>query len=492
MRAKSLMIQGTSSNVGKSLLVAALCRIYTDRGFDVAPFKSQNMALNSYVTPDGLEIGRAQALQAAAARKEASVLFNPILLKPESDGSCQVVCDGKPWKTLRGRDYYQAKPELWGKVETSLERLRSDHELIFVEGAGSPAEINLNAHEIVNMRIASYLDAPVLLTADIDRGGVFAFPYGTLALLPEADRSRVKGFLINKFRGDISLLEPGLEMLTELTGGLPTLGVIPYMRDLLLAQEDSVFLEENTIFGSGPTDIAVICLPHISNYDDLDALTLEEGLRIRFIRSVSEFGRPDLVILPGTKTTIEDLKWMKDRGLDERVRQHAREKRPVVGICGGYQLLGNTISDPDGVEGSGGTYQGLGLLPIHTVMASEKQTIRAKGKLIDQPVEVSGYEIHMGKTSLEEGTTPLFELHHEDGSTAMDGAVSPDGSVLGTYIHGLFDSSGIRRFILEKTGWQATSPPVELGQKRDEELDRLAQTVREHMDMDLLDRIIGV
>lgn len=502
--AHSLMIQGTSSSVGKSLLTAALCRIYARRGYSVFPFKSQNMALNSFATPEGLEIGRAQALQAVAARREPSVDMNPILLKPEARGRSQVVVMGKPWKSLKGADYYRQKAELWQTVTSVLDRVAKENDLLIIEGAGSPAEINLKKDEIVNMRVAKYLNAPVLLAADIDRGGVFAFLYGTLELLEKEEQSLVKGFIINKFRGDISLLEPGLEMLANLSGGRKTVGVIPYMRNIQLAQEDSVFLDENRVFGAGETDIAVIHLPHISNYDDFDALAMEDGVRVRFVSSLEELGTPRGVIIPGTKSTVADLGWMRRTGLAEGVIEKAETGLPVAGICGGYQMLGRELHDPGGVEGTPGTVPGLGLLDLSTRFNPEKRTVKATGKVVANrgflsPVNgavVEGYEIHMGATTRGSEIDPVFRL--QDSTTeaspnpCYDGGVSRNGKIWGTYLHGVFDRVDFRRGWLVSLGWKAAAPGMSLEEKREEELTLLADTVEKHLDMRALDRIIGL
>lgn len=462
----------------------------------MAPFKSQNMALNSFVTPEGLEIGRAQAMQAIAAGKEASVLFNPILLKPESDGSSQIVLMGKPWKQLRGIDYYSAKPKLWKEVTTVLDQLKENNDIIFIEGAGSPAEINLKEHEIVNMKVATYMDSPVLLTADIDRGGVFAFLYGTLELLDPQEQKLIKGFLINKFRGNIDLLTPGLKMLEDLTGDRPTVGVLPYVKDLQLAQEDSVFLDEQQAFGEGSFEIAVIRLPHISNYDDFDALTLEENIRIRFVQSVHELGDPQAIIIPGSKTTMPDLIWLKSTGLAREIIAAAKRGVSITGICGGYQMLGNTIIDPEGVEGVSGSISGLGLLDIETEMTTEKETVQTHARLNkrnpfmseERTVEAEGYEIHMGTTRLKKGALPLFSISEE----RTDGAFSLEGCVWGSYLHGVFDTPDLRRTWLRSIGWDTTMAPVSLKEKREEELERLADIMEEHLDMKLLDKIIGL
>lgn len=491
------MVQGTSSNVGKSILVTALCRIFARQGLKVFPFKSQNMALNSFATPEGLEIGRAQALQAAAAMRPAEVRMNPILLKPEAHRRSQVVLMGKPWRTLSGKDYYTMKGEMWDTVSTVLEEIRYENDLILVEGAGSPAEINLKADEIVNMRVAKYLHSPVLLAADIDRGGVFAFLYGTLALLDEEERRLVKGFLINKFRGDVKLLEPGLDMLSDLTGGRPTLAVIPYMQKLLLAQEDSVFLEERRVFGSGDTDIAVIKFPHTSNYDDFDILIMENGVQIRFAESPRELGTPKAVLLPGTKTTIEDLAWMRQTGLADAVLRLAGKGTPVVGICGGFQMLGREITDPDGVESSIDRVEGLGLLDLTTRFIREKRTVQADGVLCSEAgffkdvagSRVSGYEIHRGVTAAE-GTCSFLKTE-----SGTDGAVSPDGRIWGTYFHGIFDEGPFRRGWLASLGWSPASQEdkaFSLEERREQELDMLADHVEEALDMEQLKRIIGL
>ena len=489
------MLQGTSSDAGKSLLTAALCRIYADRGLRVFPFKSQNMALNSFICPDGAEIGKAQALQAAAARRDPEMRMNPVLLKPESNSGCQVVYKGSVYRRSTAADYFSMKNELWSGICGILDEIRSENDLIIIEGAGSPAEINLRENDIVNMAVARYLKAPVLIAADIDLGGVFAFLYGTLELLKPEEKDLVKGFIINKFRGDISLLDPGLKMLSELTGGRRVLGVVPYIKDLLLAQEDSVFLDKNTVFGTDGLDTAVIRLPHISNYDDFDALLLEDGLKLRFVSSAAELGNPDWIIIPGTKTTIEDLYWLRQSGLAAKIGALAEAGRAVTGICGGYQILGKVLSDGEGLEGVTADVEGLGLLPLETVWESSKvkrscraRTMKAPGLWSDAPpMTVSGYQIHMGRSRITGDAAPLL-----DGGDFKDGAVSESGLIWGTYMHGIFDTPEFRRFWLEKIGWKAAGRAVSLEQKRDQELDRLADTVRESMDMRKLDEIIGL
>ena len=494
--AHTLMIQGTCSDAGKSILVAAFCRIYSRRGYKVAPFKSQNMALNSYVTPEGAEIGRAQAVQAQAACREAHIDMNPVLLKPEGNSRSQVILMGRPWKTLAAADYYKAKPELWGQVTGAMDRLCDENDIVIAEGAGSPAEINLKAHEIVNMAVARYLKAPVLLTGDIDRGGVFASLYGTLELMDE-DREMIKGFLINKFRGDQKLLMPGIDMLTDRCGGVPTLGVIPYIPDIYLAQEDSVFIEKNRHFGDADgLDLAVIRFPRLSNYDDMDPFLREKGVRIRFVSSAAELGRPAAVILPGSKTTRGDLRWLRETGLFKAIQNLGRKGTPVAGICGGYQMMGNIVRDSEGVEGIKGEEDGLGLLPLETDFSSEKRTVRCEGTLAGQTgflrnltdLPLKGYEIHMGESRLSGTASPLYR--REDGSS--DGAVSPDGRFWGSYMHGIFDNMPFRRAFLMSLGWE----PAEAGETeevlREREFERIADAVEKAADMDAIDRLIGL
>ena len=491
------MIQGTASDVGKSLLVAALCRLYARRGLKVSPFKSQNMSLNSYAGPDGAEIGRAQALQAIAAGRIPEGDMNPVLLKPEADHRSQIVVNGRPWKTLEGRDYLSMRKQVWPEVTAAMDRLLADNDVIIAEGAGSPAEINLNDREIVNMSVARYLDAPVLLAADIDRGGVFASIVGTLALLEEKDRRRVKGFLINKFRGDVSLLEPGLKMLSERTEGRPTLGVIRWLGNLRLAKEDSVALEGLSGMGAsrgypgdGDVDIAVPRFPSMANFDDLDALVLEEGVGLRFVERAADLGRPSAVLLPGSKTTLRDLKWLRDTGLADAIAEQARRGLPAAGICGGYQMLGRDIDDVNGVESGGGKSPGLGLLDVSTEFSEGKQTrpVKASGMAgFGRGSAVSGYEIHMGETRLGKDAHPLFSL-----GEGRDGALSPDGRVWGTYLHGVFDEPEFRRAWLESIGWKPRGKALSLEEERESELDRLTDTVEESVNMALLNSITGI
>lgn len=492
---KTLMIQGTGSDVGKSLLVAGLCRIYKRRGFSVAPFKAQNMALNSFVTADGMEIGRAQALQAAAAEIEPTVYMNPVLIKPHGDMNSQIVLMGKPWRDLHASDYYGTKARLWKYVTKSLDSLKENYDLIICEGAGSPAEINLKKQEIVNMAVAKYLGAPVLIAADIDRGGVFASLYGTVELMDPDEKILIKGFIINKFRGDVELLKPGLKMLEDLTGGRKTAGVIPFIKNIKLAQEDSVFLEKNSVFGGGPIDIAVIHLPHVSNYDDFDALLLEEGVSIRMVRKGSELGNPHAVIIPGSKTTIADLKWMRDQGIDEVICKLAQSGVSIAGICGGYQILGTSIADPLGLEGLEESVPGLGLLPLKTTLTPGKTTVRSEAAVVSRIAflkglqdSITGYQIHMGETSATDEDSPLFRLK----DNSLDGYISPDGRIWGSYFHGIFNTPGFRRKWLESLGWEVKGKARSLEEVQNEQLDNLADILEAHLDMDLIDGIIGI
>ena len=513
MTAKTLMIQGTASSAGKSLLVTALCRIFRQDGVRVAPFKAQNMALNSFVTREGHEMGRAQVVQAQAAGLEPHVDMNPILLKPEQDARSQVVVMGKPWATLPAGEYYRRKGELWSVVTAALDRLRERYDLVVIEGAGSPAEINLRESDIVNMAVARYAIAPVLLVGDIDRGGVFASLVGTMVLLEEDERRLIKGFVINKFRGDVALLHDGLTLLEERTG-VPVLGVVPFIRDLQIAEEDSVALGEPLRrFYSQPfglslrtkpspgckVDIAVVRLPRISNFDDLDALALEEGVQVRFVDGLDRLGHPQAVILPGTKSTIADLLWLRQVGLARAICELAEKGIPVVGICGGYQMLGRAISDPNGVESDEGQVEGLGLLPVDTIFEAVKATYQARARIETgrgffteiKGQEIEGYEIHMGHSR---GGEPAFRLlaRGDQPVNAPDGAVDERGQVFGTYLHGLFDNPNLRRAWLRSLGWDAAFSGLSLAEAREREYDRLAQQVRESLDMTRVYQIVGL
>jgi adenosylcobyric acid synthase len=494
----TLMIQGTGSSVGKSVIVTALCRICALKGYRVAPFKAQNMALNSYVTPDGYEIGRAQAVQAFAAMREPEVDMNPVLIKPEGDAMSQVVVMGKPWKRVRAGEYYCHRKELWGCVIASLKRLKERYELLIIEGAGSPAEINLSGGDIVNMAVAHQLDAPVVLVGDIDRGGVFASLYGTLFLLPEQSQRLIKGFLINKFRGVKRLLEPGLDLFTELTGGRPVLGILPYIRDIGLAQEDSVFLDEQyNRAGSGEATIAVVRFPHISNYDDMDAFAMEKGVQVIFTDSCKQILAADAVILPGTKTTLSDLIWLRSRGIEGALYAMVSCGKPVVGICGGYQMLGKTIRDIYGIEGEKGEQPGLGLLPVITTFGEKKRIQRLTAYITGgsgflsalKDSKVSGYHIHMGSSTLLEGGESLLSY---DNGKYTDGAVALEGKVWGTALHGIFDEPGLRQAWLRSLGWNGAGTGESLSVLRERAYEQLAEVFLNNTDMDKLLHIAGL
>ena len=506
MAGRVLMVQGTASHVGKSVLVSALCRIFRQDGFRVAPFKAQNMSNNSFVTPDGLEIGRAQAVQAQAAGVEAQVEMNPVLLKPEADHISQVVLMGRPLLSAKARDYQSLKTQLWESIRRSLDTLRDQYDIVVIEGAGSPAEINLKSTEIVNMRVALYASAPVLLCADIDRGGVFAAIVGTLELLEPEERETVKGLVINKFRGDISLLDDGLTWLEQRTG-VPVLGVVNHFRDIHIPEEDSVALDLPVRApGDAVLDIAVVRVPHISNFDDFDPLSQESGVSLRFVESAKEMGQPDLVLLPGTKTTIPDLAWMERQGLTAAVRESHRQGSAVIGICGGYQMLGTDLYDPDGVESSQAQIGGLGLLPLTTVFTGSKETHRIRGRVAGDAgllagakgLPIQGYEIHMGRTTGDGAGAPFIIDDRSDvpvtGATAFDGALEASGWVMGTYIHGLFHNSGLRGVILQGLARRkgVSLPRVDEELTMDGEYDKLADWVRASLKMDLVYQIAGL
>ena len=483
---RNLMIQGTMSGAGKSLLVTALCRIFRQDGWSVAPFKSQNMALNSFVTADGKEMGRAQVLQAQAAGKAPDVRMNPILLKPSSDVGSQVIVNGEVRGDYRAKDYFKMKRQLIPDILAAYNSLAAENDIIVIEGAGSPAEINLKADDIVNMGLAKLVDAPVLLVGDIDPGGVFAQLYGTVALLEEDERQRIAGTIINKFRGDVSLLQPGLTMMEKLTG-VPVLGVVPYTR-VELDDEDSQAPRLQQSAGTGRIDIAVIRLPHISNFTDFAPLELHPELGVRYVAREKELGSPDLVILPGSKNTMGDLGWMRQNGLEMAIRQLHGRGMPVLGICGGYQMLGETLSDPNGVE-HGGTMNGMGLLPIHTVFSPEKIRTQTKATVCAfSDAAVQGYQIHMGRT--DTGNLPPF-CRLTDGT--VDGAVQ-DG-VFGTYLHGLFDSgeltTALADWLLERKGLDKSAVTLESHQDYQErQIDILADAVRQSLDMDAIYNIM--
>lgn len=492
--AKSIMIQGTMSSAGKSLLCAGLCRVFAQDGHRVAPFKSQNMALNSFITREGLEMGRAQVMQAEAAGVEPSVLMNPILLKPTNDTGSQVIVNGEVLGTMTAREYFAYKSRLRPVILDAYQKLAAQHDVIVLEGAGSPAEINLKQEDIVNMGMAEMARAPVLLVGDIDRGGVFASLYGTVCLLEKHERSRIKGILINKFRGDPALLQPGITMLEELLN-IPVLGVVPYL-NLDLDDEDSLSDRLTRSQAPKPLDIAVIRLPRISNFTDFNALSRLEPAGVRYVRAADELKKPDLMILPGTKNTEGDLLWMRQNGLEAAVKKLAGQGVPVIGICGGYQMLGLSIDDPEGVEQQG-SLRGMELLPVRTVFERSKVRTRVTGRALASSGEFSdltgmefeGYEIHMGRTTLEQGAQPFSLL--SDGTE--NGAVC--GRVLGCYVHGLFDGAlgtALTRLLLRRKGLDDSliGQPSALEYKEGQ-YNALAAAMRESLNLDQIYQILN-
>lgn len=484
--AKRIMVQGTMSGAGKSLIAAALCRIFHQDGLRAAPFKSQNMALNSYITRDGLEMGRAQVVQAQAAGVEPDVRMNPILLKPSSDTGSQLIVNGEVRGEYRAADYFKMKKSLIPEVLDAYESLSSEYDVIVIEGAGSPAEINLRQDDIVNMGLAQMVNAPVLLVGDIDRGGVFAQLYGTVALLEEEERARIAGLVINKFRGDEALLRPGLTILEEKTG-IPVLGVIPYAT-VDIDDEDSLSPRLGRSTHRKAVDVAVVRLPHISNFTDFAPLERHPALGVRYVGRADQLAGADLIVLPGTKATMEDLRWLRQSGLESEIKKLSAAGTPVLGVCGGYQMLGERLSDPEGVEG-GGEMAGLGLLPCRTVFAAQKTRTREDAvtavPFLDG-VSLSCYEIHMGLTQ-RLGGVPFarFPDGREEGAAA--------GKVLGTYLHGLFDTGALVErladWLMNEKGLTPEHIRVESQEDyRERQYDRLAKVVREHLDMEAVYR----
>lgn len=461
MAAKSIMVMGTMSSAGKSFLAAGLCRIFREEGYRVAPFKSQNMALNSYITKDGLEMGRAQVVQAEAAGIEPDVRMNPILLKPTSEKGSQVIVNGAVYGTMRAQEYYQRKRELVPLIQKAYNSLAAEQDIIVLEGAGSPAEINLRQVDVVNMGMAELSDSPVILVGDIDRGGVFAALYGTVALLEEEERRRIRGFVINKFRGDSEILKPGLSMLEERTG-IPVLGVLPYA-EIHLEEEDSLSEEllRHTAEQQALLDLAVIRFPRISNFTDFEALGRIPGVSLRYVTQRRQLGRPDLILLPGTKSTMADLRWMRQSGIEAEVLKCHAAGVPVLGICGGYQMLGRTLADPEQTE-DGGTLRGMALLDTETVFQVQKHRSQTAGTFAPLPgllsglsgLSAKGYEIHMGTTSGGADAVPFFQ--RDSGETV--GYCSLDGTVCGTYLHGLFDNPAVTQALLQALLAKKVSP----------------------------------
>ncbi|AJC12181.1 cobalamin biosynthesis protein CobQ [Berryella intestinalis] len=496
--ARAIMIQGTMSGAGKSLLVAGLCRIFAQDGYRVAPFKSQNMALNSAICADGAEIGRAQAMQAEAAGIEPESAMNPVLLKPTSDTGSQVIVKGRPIGTMAAREYFAYKRNLVPAIMECYRDLASRFDVIVIEGAGSPAEINLKSDDIVNMGVAKRVGAPVLLVGDIDRGGVFAQLAGTMMLLDDDERALVKATVVNKFRGDPEILAPGLRQLESLTG-VPVAGVVPYT-DADIDEEDSQSERLERRRADVLVDAAVVRLPHLSNYTDFSALDAIEGVGVRYVRNPRDLGSPDLLIVPGTKSTLSDLRWMRESGMEALVKRLAERGTSLIGVCGGYQMLGREVSDPDGVEGAG-SLAGLGLLPVRTRFASDKRQVRACGRVTARSgiaagvsgARIEGYEIHMGETFLDDpAAEPFCMLRSSEGERA-DGCVA--GNVCGTYLHGLFDSpeftERLVRGLFRAKGLSAEAVRAfDMGAYRARQYDELACAVRSGLDMGLVGRIL--
>jgi len=511
MKTVCVMLQGTGSHVGKSVLVAALCRIFLQDGYKVAPFKSQNMALNSYVTRDGGEMGRAQVVQAEAAGLAPSVLMNPVLLKPTGQATSQVIVLGKPVGNLSAKEYHEKyNMSVLGVVEESLNKLKSEFEVIVIEGAGSPAEVNLQATEIVNMRIARMADCPVLLVADIDKGGALASVVGTLELLDPADRARVAGVIINKFRGDVRLFQPAVDFLEAKTG-IPVLGIVPYFQGFRIQEEDTI--PEDTLKASREAvetkiDIVVIHLPHISNFTDFDPLEDEPDVQLRYVGKGNKLGSPDMIIIPGSKNTIHDLVYLEKTGLAARILEQEKRGIPIIGICGGYQILGRELHDPLHTESDIDSIKGLGLLNTSTTFEPEKITTQVQAEITGggplfkgvQGQLVAGYEIHMGRSELGEGTEPAFRIYERSTKQVdvLDGAVRLDGRVFGTYIHGIFDNDTFRRHIIdqirEHKGWAplVASDLLTVYEQREKDFNKLADVVRTSLDMDRLYEIMDL
>ena len=499
--AKPIMIQGTMSNAGKSIVVGGLCRVFKQDGYRAVPFKSQNMALNSFITKDGLEMGRAQVMQAEAAGIEPCVEMNPVLLKPTSDMGSQVIVNGKVRDVMSAKEYYRYKKQLIPDIQKAYETLSSKNDIIVIEGAGSPAEINLKQDDIVNMGMAKMAKAPVLLVGDIDRGGVFAQLAGTMMFLDEDEKNYVKGMIINKFRGDAEILRPGLWMLEDRVK-VPVIGVVPYFH-LDIDEEDSLSERLTGTKKRGILDVVVIRFPRISNFTDFQVLSYYEEVTLRYIDRLPDFGCPDLILLPGTKNTMADLKWFRESGLEGKVQRAAKEGTPVIGICGGYQMLGEKLLDPDGGEAGDGSpkeMKGVGLLPVCTEFTKEKERTRVQGMMTVTEgmfgqlngCKVEGYEIHMGRTDCTKGQS-LTVIKNAEGEEKREGCIS--GNVCGTYIHGFFDSQEVSerliRMLLERKGYDPqTVKGMDLNAYKEEQYDKLAQIIRNNLDMEAIYRIL--
>lgn len=495
--ARCIMVQGTCSNAGKSLICAALCRIFRQDGWRVAPFKAQNMALNSFITTDGGEMGRAQVVQAEAAGIAPDVRMNPILLKPTSDVGSQVIVMGQARGNRTARDYWGDKKALIPVVKDAYDSLAAEYDIIVIEGAGSPAEINLKQDDIVNMGLAKLVDAPVLLVGDIDRGGVFASLYGTVKLLDEDEQTRIQALIINKFRGDVEILRPGLTQLEELTGK-PVAGVVPYGH-FDIDDEDSLSERLDADARGAVVRIAVVRLPRLSNFTDFSALERVSGMGVCYADKPDQLEGADMIIVPGTKATLADLKWLRESGMEAKILKQHAAGTPVFGICGGFQMLGRTVSDPENTEG-GGSMRGLGLLPVDTVFHPKKMTTQARGTVGSlsgvfaglSGTAVEGYEIHMGDTARDAGAQPFCTLIRADGTEVLDGCQAENA--YGTYLHGVFDAPGIALGLAQalavRKGMTLDDAVLDTAQIKEREYDRLADTVRQSLDMELIYRIL--
>lgn len=505
VKAKPLMIQGTGSSVGKSILTTGLCRVFYRDGYRVAPFKSQNMALNSYITEDGGEMGRAQVVQAEAAGKKPDVRMNPILLKPSTDKIAQVILMGKAMDDLGAVEYHEKKPELKALVTSAYESLAAENDIIVLEGAGSPAEINLRENDLVNMGMAEIADAPVLLVGDIDMGGVFASLYGTIMLLSEEERKRIKGMIINKFRGDVALLEPGLRQIEALTG-IPVLGVVPYT-DLKIEDEDSLSERfKHKAESYGKVNVEVLYLPHVSNFTDFDVFAMQEDVNLRYVMRGERIGNPDILIIPGTKTTMSDLQFLRDSGLADQIYDLYRKGRVIIGLCGGFQILGKTIQDPHHAESAIDEMPGLGLLDVDTIFETIKTTTQVMGRISGMRgpleelngMELKGYEIHMGHSYRRMGAPHIVDIYNRFGldTEIADGAVDATGRVIGTYVHGLFDNLLFTRKLINvirrEKGLDKRQEPLETYNAfKEKEYDKLADLLKSCLDMEKIYEIMG-
>ena len=494
MKHKNIMILGTGSNVGKSIITAGLCRVFKQDGYKVSPFKSQNMALNSYITKDGKEMGRAQVVQAEAAGIDPEVYMNPILLKPTTDRKSQVIVNGKVLKNMEAREYFAYKHNLKGEIMKAYNFIKENYDISVLEGAGSPAEINLKEDDIVNTGMAEMADAPVLLVGDIDRGGVFASLYGTVMLLEESERKRIKGIVINKFRGDVTLLDPGIKMLEEVIN-IPVLGVVPYVK-LDIEEEDSLGIKSFNTKQDGKINISVIKLKHISNFTDMNALDQYSDINIKYITKASDLGNEDMIIIPGSKNTVEDMKDLSDRGISEKILRSAKAGTVIFGICGGFQILGEKIKDPYNIESKIKEIAGLGLLEMETTMLHDKVTTQYGEKLSNvsgildggNDIKINGYEIHQGISATDRGKNNIVLGNEKD----IKGAVK--NNIIGTYIHGVFDNNEFTNFILNKIrkekGIDEVNEYFDFQEFKEQEYNKLAEVLRNNLDISKIYKIM--